>query len=337
MIEPTPAFPRALPLAVSIAVDLAFGEPPTSIHPVVAIGRVVSTLERRAPRRPRPRLVYGALSCAGVVGLSAAGGCLVERFADRLPGVPRVVLLGVCLKSTFAMRGLVRSAEHVRACLEEQDLSAARSALRSLVSRDVATLGSGLIAAAAVESVAENTSDSVTGPLLSYMLAGLPGAMAYRAINTLDSMWGYHGSYEHLGKAAARLDDLVNIAPSRLTALLLVISAPLVGLDGSQARQVMRRDHRLTESPNAGWPMSAAAGALHVQLEKVGHYVLGAPAAQPTAGTIRQSVRLASAAIGVLVALAVGLDAARGALRPGARARLITAADNVEGCRQCTG
>jgi len=178
---------------------------------------------------------------------------------------------------------------------------------------------------------------SVTGPLLSYMLAGLPGAMAYRAINTLDSMWGYHGPYEHLGKVAARLDDLVNIAPSRLTALLLVISAPLVGLDGSRARQVMRRDHRLTESPNAGWPMSAAAGALHVQLEKVGHYVLGAPAAQPTAGTIRQSVRLASTAIGVLVALAVTLDTLRGAARSGVRGRRITASGYGGGFAPCTG
>ena len=136
---------------------------------------------------------------------------------------------------------------------------------------------------------------------------------------------------------AARLDDLVNIPPSRLTALLLVISAPLVGLDGSQARQVMRRDHRLTESPNAGWPMSAAAGALHVQLEKVGYYVLGAPAASQRPARSGSPCGSLRTAISVLVALAAGLDAARGASRSGARGRLITAADKVEGCRLCTG
>jgi adenosylcobinamide-phosphate synthase len=126
--------------------------------------------------------------------------------------------------------------------------------------------------------VAENTTDSFIAPWLAFALFGLPGAVAYRAINTLDSMIGYHGKYEYLGKASARLDDLVNLIPARLSALLLVVgSAILPGQKVSRAWRIMWRDHRRTESPNAGWTMSGMAGALGVALEKVGHYRLGDP------------------------------------------------------------
>jgi adenosylcobinamide-phosphate synthase len=147
--------------------------------------------------------------------------------------------------------------------------------LRSLVSRDRSNLTADLAAAAAIESLAENLSDSVVAPLFYYALFGLPGAALYRLCNTLDSMIGYRGRYEYLGKASARLDDILNLLPSRLTALLIIGLAPFFGGKWRNAWRIWRRDAGKTASPNAGHPMSAAAGALRIQLEKVDHYTLG--------------------------------------------------------------
>jgi adenosylcobinamide-phosphate synthase len=132
-----------------------------------------------------------------------------------------------------------------------------------------------MVASAAIESVAENAADSFVSPLLFFLLLGVPGAMAYRVVNTLDAMWGYRGRYEYMGKSTARLDDLLNLVPARISALLLAIAAPLSGGSARGALRVLRRDRALTASPNAGWPMAAVAGALRVRLEKPGQYVLG--------------------------------------------------------------
>src|SRR5262249_33430479 len=160
------------------------------------------------------------------------------------------------------------AATAVGSALRADDLRTARTRLRALVSRDTSTLDRDLVAAAAVESVAENLGDSFVAPLFWYAALGLPGAVAYRYVNTCDAMLGYRGRYECLGKASARPDDMASWLPARLAAFLLVISAPLAGGDATAAWHVLRRDHRRTASPNAGWPMSAMAGALAVRLEK---------------------------------------------------------------------
>jgi len=123
--------------------------------------------------------------------------------------------------------------------------------------------------------VAENTCDSFVAPFFYFLLLGVPGAIAYRVVNTLDAMVGYHGEYEYLGKFASRLDDVLNFIPARLTALLLVLATFLSGRGAPASWRVMLHDHAKTESPNAGWAMAAMAGGLGVQLEKVGHYRLG--------------------------------------------------------------
>jgi adenosylcobinamide-phosphate synthase len=126
-----------------------------------------------------------------------------------------------------------------------------------------------------VESAAENVCDSFVAPLFYFLLLGVPGAIAYRIANTYDAMIGYHGKYEYSGKFAAWLDDVANFLPARLSALAIIVAAWLCRKDVSQAWHIMLRDHKKTESPNAGWTMSAVAGALGVQLEKIGHYKLG--------------------------------------------------------------
>jgi adenosylcobinamide-phosphate synthase len=200
---------------------------------------------------------------------------LTQRGYPRLGILSSALLQGVSLKPFFALRMLAEAGGTVRQALEQGDLLAARYALRSLVSRDCSQLTAELVAAAAIESLAENLSDSVVAPLFYYVLLGVPGAAAYRLFNTFDSMLGYHGRYEYLGKVAARLDDVLNFVPARLTALLIIALAPVFGGNRRAAWLIWRRDARKTESPNAGHPMAAAAGALEVQLEKVDHYILG--------------------------------------------------------------
>ena len=220
--------------------------------------------------------------------------------------IAAALIEGTALTPFFALRMLVASGRTVRVALERDDLPAAREALGSLVSRERGDLGASLVAAAAVESLAENLSDSVVAPLLCYALFGLPGAAFYRLVNTFDSMIGYHGQYEHLGKAAARLDDALNFFPARLTAALIVALAPLFGGDARAAWRIWRRDARRTASPNAGHPMAAAAGALGVQLEKVGHYTLGDARQPVTAATIRQAETMVRRVGGAAILLLAG-------------------------------
>jgi adenosylcobinamide-phosphate synthase len=225
------------------------------------------------------------------------------------------VAAALVLKPAFAARMLLDAGQDVERALARADLAAARAGLQVLVSRDVSALGPGLLAAAAVESLGENVSDSLVAPLLWYAVAGVPGAWAYRAVNTADAMVGYRGPYEWLGKAAARLDDLANLLPARVTALLIVIAAALCRADAAGAWRTLRRDGARTASPNAGWPMAALAGALGVRLEKAGHYVLNAEGAEPDALTIGRARRMAGAtmALGSLAAamLAAGRTARR--------------------------
>jgi adenosylcobinamide-phosphate synthase len=198
------------------------------------------------------------------------------------------------------------AAARVRGLLASGDVASARHGLHSLVSRDTSELTREQAAAAAVESVLENMTDSIFGPWLFFALFGLPGAVAYRAINTLDSMVGYRGEYEFLGKASARLDDLINLIPARLTALLLVFASLfLPGQKAGGAWRIMWRDHSRTQSPNAGWAMSGMAGALGVELQKAGHYRLGDDNRPVEHQDITRAIRsmYLVAALGLVVAL----------------------------------
>ncbi len=294
-------------LVAAFAWDQAIGEPPARAHPVVWMGRVIGALERRAARgNPALELAQGLVLALGLPLLfAAAAAWLCRLFA---PSATLSFLVGTwLLKSTFAARALGEAAAGVAAALRAGDLPRARLALRSLCSRDPAALDEGGVAAGAVESVAENASDSVVAPLLFFALFGLPGAVFYRVANTMDAMIGYRGPYEHLGKAAARLDDLLNLVPARLTALLLLGAGALLGYDPAAGARILARDGGKTESPNAGRPMAAMAGLLGVRLEKAGHYALGDEGIVPSAATIDASWRIVRRAAALAVAGAIGL------------------------------
>ena len=295
-------------LALAVALDLALGEPPSRLHPTVWMGGTIAFTERLAPRDGWRGLAAGSTMVVLVVGFWTAAAYFAVRGLQDLHDAAYLLVGAALLKSTFSVRMLHQAAARVRAGLAGGDMERARRGLRSLVSRDPAQLSPGLAAAAVVESVSENMSDSILGPWLFFALFGLPGAVAYRAVNTLDSMVGYRGEYEFLGKAAARLDDLLNLIPARLTGLLVVLASSfLPGQRAAGAWKVMWRDHSRTQSPNAGWPMSGMAGALGVELEKVGHYRLGDGTRPIGPQDIDQAIRsmYLVAALGLAAALAL--------------------------------
>jgi adenosylcobinamide-phosphate synthase len=281
-------------LGVALILDRLAGEPPRALHPVVWLGMLATLIERRAPSTTlTSQLATGAALVGVVVGTASVIATLAEAVLARLPAGPRILLRAVLLKPTFAVRALVQAAERVQAPVQIDDIDRARAALRDLVSRDTTSLDAGLLASAAIESLAENASDSIVAPWLAFAVTGLPGAYAYRAVNTLDAMVGYRGRHEYLGKAAARCDDLLNLVPARLTAILIIAGAVCDGTV-QRAWRTMLHDHTITASPNAGWPMAAMAGALQVRLEKIDHYVLGGAYHSPKAADIAAASRLVS-------------------------------------------
>lgn len=280
-------------LSLALTVDLVLGEPPRPVHPVVWLGKAASFLERGGVGQPRSvQFVYGIGMSLFLVGLFTAAAYFILFYFKSLSFVAYVIIGAVLLKSTFSLKELRRVALRVKGFLLAEKLDEARRELHSLVSRDTRSLSPSLVVSATVESVAENSGDSFVAPLFYFLLFGVPGAIAYRVVNTLDAMVGYHGKYEYLGKFASRLDDVLNFIPARLTALLLVFASFLSGRGARVAWQVALSEHAKTESPNAGWPMAAVAGALNVQLEKVGHYKLGRADTPLTPATIDAALKL---------------------------------------------
>jgi adenosylcobinamide-phosphate synthase len=285
-------------LVAALLLDRFAGEYPTPLHPVVWMGRLTSALLRLAPAAGWWRqFLFGGLLTACVVAIPTTVAVLVMNGTYgtyRTYGIDWVTLVAgaFLLKASLALRELGAAAERVRRPVEAGDLPAARAALRSLCSRDPDQLDGEALLAAAIQSLAENASDSFVAPLFFYAMAGVPGAIAYRAVNTLDAMIGYRGKYEALGKCAARLDDLANLLPARLTAGLLLLAGWLTGKDVAAAWRILRRDGALTPSPNGGRPMAVMAGLLGVQLEKKGAYALGDPIRPLTPAAVRDAWRL---------------------------------------------
>ncbi len=300
----------ALVLLGAVLLDLALGELPTALHPVGWMGRFLGLGWRVRPRRhPAAQVLFGALWVLSGVALFALPWVFLARLSIPLRWLWSIPLL----KVTFALRALLSAGREVQAALERGDLPEARRVVRwHLVGRETADLPEPLVVSATVESLAENVTDGLTGPLFWFALAGLPGAWAYRFANTADSMWGHHDpEREYVGKFAARLDDVLNWIPARLTALLLVGAAALAGEDAAGAWRTMMGQHRRTLSPNAGWTMTAMAGALGVTLEKVGQYRLEGGNGPRDVRTIARALRVVrwcgALVVGVLLLLTVGL------------------------------
>ncbi|NJC87825.1 MAG: cobalamin biosynthesis protein CobD [Desulfuromonas sp.] len=254
-------------LAAAFAVDLLFGDPRRLPHPVVGIGRLIAGCEGLLYERIQPRRLGGivlVLLTLAVAGTAAWGLLTLAAWLHPATGIVVAVWLAwTCL----AVRELHRQSAAVIARLSAGDLPGARQALSMIVGRDTGELDEQAILRACIETVAENSSDGIVAPLFYLGLGGPVAGMLYKAASTLDSMVGYRNErYREFGWAAARLDDLLNWLPARLTTLLLVCACLPLGLDARKAWRIARRDARKHASPNAGYPEAAAAGALGVQL-----------------------------------------------------------------------
>lgn len=297
---------RATPVW-ALALDLLLGEP-VRAHPVRGMGRLLDgALRRRRARSPWAALLEGAAAALGGTTVTATVAWLLSRPLRRVPAPGRAVAEGLLLKPALSVRELVASGRRVRRALEAGDLPRARASVgRDLVSRPTGDLSAGETASAAVESLAENLADGVVAPLLWATVLGLPGAYAYRFLNTADAVVGYRTpEFEAYGRFAARADDLANLLPARLAAGLIALAAPVAGGRTGRALRIAVRDSGRTESPNAGWPMAAMAGALDVRLAKRDHYALNAGAPWPGPRDLARAERVVCGAAGLAFLAAV--------------------------------
>lgn len=285
-------------LLFALAIDAIAGELPNQLHPVVWMGRWLQLGETFAPTSKKARLLFGGF-------WFGTGAALVAWVAAHLPR--HWLVHSLSISALLAYRALDRAVGDVQTALEHNDLVEARRLLSwHLVSRPTEELRPEEVAAAAIESLAENLSDSLIAPVLAYRIAGLPGLAVYRFCNTADAMWGYRNQrYEQLGKVAARSDDLLNLVPARLCALLITGAAHMVSRTGGSAWRTVLRDHAKTASPNAGWPMASMAGALNTCLTKRDHYTLGDGRRIADAALMAEARTIARFAVALLIALLV--------------------------------
>ncbi len=266
-------------LLIAVLIDLIFGEPPEKIHPVVWIGKLTDGLQSHMNESK----ICGGFLVLGVVG----GFTLVGYLITLIPGGIGLLVSAYFLKATFSITCLADTANMIKKHLDIGNLENAKRNLPKLVGRDPSQLSKKEVNSAVIESVAENFVDGIFSPLFYFLLFGLPGALAYKAINTLDSMVD-QGNF---GYFSAKLDDLVNYIPARLSVLFLSAGSIFFGSPLS-ALKLSWRDHGLTKSPNSGWPMAAIAGSLAVSLKKPDHYILGNDLDMPEVYHIKSAIRV---------------------------------------------
>lgn len=255
---------------LGFALDALLGDPRWFPHPVCAVGKLISCMEKLLRRLFSPR--KGAMVFAGAVlwivvcGVSFMVPFLVLRFLSRINFWLGFAANSILCWLIFARKSLSEAGQHVYRAVKES-VEEGRKAVAWYVGRDTAELTEEGVIKAAVETIAENLTDGVVSPLIYMLIGGAPLGMLYKAVNTLDSMVGYHNEkYEYLGKFSAKMDDIFNFIPARLSALCIIAGAGMLRLDNRSALRIYRRDRNLHKSPNAGQTESACAGALHIQL-----------------------------------------------------------------------
>jgi adenosylcobinamide-phosphate synthase len=265
-------------LVAAVALDFIVGDPPNKMHPTAWIGRLVGFITPKLKSSSaNVEKFRGAIAAVAIVSLATLSVFYFLHVIEQLLGIIALVIVSIImLKGTIAIRGMENHARAVMDALANNDIITARQKLSGIVGRDTSNLDEQHILSATIESVGESTVDGIVSPIFYFALFGVPGAFAYRAINTLDSMIGYKDAYhKNIGCFSAHLDTIANYIPARITAFLMVIASKIVGADWKNSLYIMNRDKHKTPSLNGGWPMSTIAGALRVKLEKIGYYSLG--------------------------------------------------------------
>ncbi|WNY28886.1 Cobalamin biosynthesis protein CobD [Methanimicrococcus stummii] len=307
-------------LLLAVFIDLIFGEPPAAIHPVVWIGKGIGFLKSRAPKNYRK--LYGALMAAAVICFAVLLATVVVLIAhhEYMPYAIGILIQAVFLKATFAIKCMVQPAKEIQQKLDN-DIETVRKDLMTYVSRDTSNLSKGQIISAVVESISENYVDAMLTPVFFYVVfgpLGLPAAYLFKAASTLDSMVGYKNEkYIKLGWFSAKFDDVLNFIPARLSPIFIAVGAgfsnfmtgnleKLKPIDGFK---LALKENKVTPSPNSGWPMAAAAGALNIRFEKPDTYVIGSEYREPEAADISR--------VSILIIITSVITAAVGTLAIG--------------------
>ena len=305
-------------LIVGFVLDLLLGDPEWLYHPVRLIGGLISRLEKRLRARGgnlRRSAVILTVTTVLVTMAVTAGILVLLQLLGRIP-----LFIGMALLDWMgiAVTCMAKEARGVGKALEK-GLPEARKQVARIVGRDTQNLSGEEIIKATVETVAENTTDGVISPLFWALLGGPVLLWGFKAANTLDSMVGYMDEkYRDIGWSSAKLDDILNYIPARLTALLMILAAFLTGMDGPNAFRIVRRDHANHKSPNCAWSEAAAAGAMHIQLGGT-HEYFGKPVEKPTIGDAdrpaeREDIRRANRLLYVTSGLMILIIAAAGVL-----------------------
>ena len=269
-------------IGFAIGLDLIFGDPKNRYHPTAWIGIVISKLTPLAKNHnsnvEKLSGIFLVLIPTGIVitllSILDLGISLIT--VDWITIIISILVGIILLKTTIAIRGMERYALAVMDSLENDDLESARVNLSMIVKRNTKNLDRNHVISGVLESISENTVDGVTGPLFYYAIFGIFGAFVYRVVNTADSMIGYKTDiFKNIGWFTATCDTILNYIPSRLTGLVMILSAAILQNNWKESYKIMLRDGKKTESPNAGYPMAALAGALETKFEKLEHYSLG--------------------------------------------------------------
>ena len=269
-------------IGFAILIDLIFGDPKNRYHPTAWIGILIAKF---TPLAKHHNPIFEKIN--GILIIIIISGIVISLLSGLNIGISLIsidyislivsVLIGaLLLKTTIAIRGMEKHATSVLESLESNNLDLARNYLSMIVKRNTTNLDKNHVLSGVLESISENTVDGITGPMFYYAFFGLWGAFVYRIINTADSMIGYKNDFfKNLGWFTAISDTILNYIPSRLTGLIMIVSAAILQNNWRNSYKVMMRDGNTTESPNAGYPMAALAGALETKFEKINHYKLG--------------------------------------------------------------
>ena len=286
-------------IGFAILLDLIFGDPKNRYHPTAWIGMLIGTITTRMKNENYTVEKVGGIFivlipvCISVIILSGLNFSIDLISVESLSILISIISGVVLFKMTIAIKGMERHALAVLDSIQKNDLTQARINLSMIVKRNTKNLDKNHILSGTLESLSENIVDGITGPMFYFAIFGLPGAFVYRIVNTVDSMVGYKTQmFKNLGWFGANCDNVLNYIPSRLTGLTIVLGSMLLGHDWKNCYEIFKRDGKKTDSPNAGYPMAAFAGALGTKFEKLEHYSLGSGEYEITSKKVKDAISL---------------------------------------------